>query len=177
MVYKIAITGPESTGKTQLAIDLAKHYNTVWVSEYAREYIDKLNRPYLFDDIEVIAKGQIELEKDGLIKANKFLFCDTDILVTKVWSDFVFHKCSPWIDEMLIKNKYSFHLLCDIDLEWEFDPQREHPEKRAELFDIYHSHLTRLNFPFAVIKGIGDQRLQNAIQSINKQLNLNNEVV
>lgn len=77
MIKKIAITGPESTGKSLLAEQLARYYNTVYVPEYAREYIDNLNKPYNFDDILKIAKAQLKNEKLLETKANKILFCDT----------------------------------------------------------------------------------------------------
>ncbi len=171
MVYKIAITGPESTGKTQLTEQLAKHYNTLWVPEFAREYIDSLDRPYRYDDIEIIAKKQIQSENNIIKQAYNFLFCDTDILVTKVWSDFVFGKCSNWIEKQLIAHKYDFHLLCDIDLEWEYDPQREHPNKRIELFEIYKNHLINFDFHFSIVNGKGNDRILNAIKIIDNQFN------
>lgn len=169
MIFKIAITGPESTGKTQLAKQLANYYNTVCVPEFAREYIDLIERPYNYDDIEIIAKKQIQSESVLIKQATKFLFCDTDLLVTKVWSDFVFGKCSNWIEEKLVNHKYDSYLLCDVDLEWEYDPQREHPHKRNELFEIYKNHLTNLKFPFAIVNGKGKDRILNAINIINKQ--------
>jgi len=88
LIKKIAITGPESTGKSELAKKLAKHYNTVWVPEFSREYIDNINRPYDYDDIIEIAKGQLNREKEAEKKANKFLFCDTELIVAKIWSEF-----------------------------------------------------------------------------------------
>lgn len=176
MVYKFAITGPESTGKTQLAKQLAEHYHTIWVPEFAREYIQFIQRPYTFDDIEVMAKEQVNRENIYIKNANKCLFCDTDILVTKIWSDFVFGKCSNWIEEQLIKHQYDFHLLCDIDLEWEYDPQREHPHKRKELFEIYKNHLINLNFPFAIVNGLDDDRILNAIKIVDKQFDKYHEL-
>lgn len=167
-MIKIAITGPESTGKTSLAQDLAKEFKTLCTSEFARNYLDEINRPYEFEDIEIIAKNQRKREDDLLLKANKILFCDTDILVTKIWSEFVFKKCSPWINQEFEANDYNLYLLCDIDIVWEYDPQREHPHKRQELFDIYKNTLEAYKFPYIIVNGTGNQRIQNAIKAIQK---------
>ena len=108
MIKRIAITGPESTGKSWLTEHLALQFNTVFVTEYAREYIDSLNRPYTFEDIEVIAKHQLALEENVLAKANDVLFVDTDFFVTKIWSDFVYHKCCPWDTQSAAKSSLRF---------------------------------------------------------------------
>jgi NadR type nicotinamide-nucleotide adenylyltransferase len=170
MISRIAITGPESTGKSWLTEHLALHFNTKFVPEFAREYIENLNRPYAFDDIEIIAKHQLLLEKKAMEEANGLLFVDTDFFVTKIWSDFVYHKCCPWILEQLRNHRYDLHLLCDIDLPWEFDPQREHPNQRKELFDIYKMELETAHRPFEIISGTGEARLESAINAISKHI-------
>ncbi len=172
MIKRIAITGPESTGKSWLTEHLALQFNTVFVAEYAREYINNLNRPYTFEDIEAIAKHQLTLEENALEKANDVLFVDTDFFVTKIWSDFVYHKCCPWILNQLQNHHYDLHLLCNIDLPWEFDPQREHPNQRKELFDIYQQELVLSGRPFEIISGTGELRLLSALNAISKHLHL-----
>ncbi|MCK4569489.1 MAG: ATP-binding protein, partial [Bacteroidales bacterium] len=97
LTYRIAITGPESTGKSELAEQLAKHFNTVWVPEYSREYLRELSRSYGYDDILSIAKGQFEGEERMATKASGLLFCDTDFIVNKIWCIDKFGKCHPWI--------------------------------------------------------------------------------
>lgn len=164
----IAITGPESTGKSWLSEQLAIHFNTLSVAEYAREYIENLERPYDFNDIELIAKKQLQLEEQAICRANKILFVDTDFFVTKIWSEFVFQKCSPWIINQLQVHTYDLHLLCDIDLPWEYDPQREHPDKRQELFELYKSELTKSNRPFEIVTGNGEARLHSALGALKK---------
>ncbi|MCF8339255.1 MAG: ATP-binding protein [Bacteroidales bacterium] len=168
MLKRIAITGPESTGKSDLAKALAEHYNTVWVPEYARNYIDNLNRPYRFEDIETIARGQFQEEERKAPLANKLLFCDTEFIVTKVWSEYVFGHCSPWILDKVRNHLYDVYLLMDIDLPWTDDPQREHPHKREELLAIYKKELEKNNLPFDIVSGYGPQRISNAIKSIQK---------
>ena len=138
MMHRIAITGPESTGKSQLAKQLADHYGTVWVPEFARDYIDSLGRPYQERDILTIAQGQLDRERDLGQQANKYLFCDTELLVTKIWSDVAYKRCEPWILENLANQTYDLYLLCQIDTPWEDDPQREHPHLREHLFNIHY---------------------------------------
>jgi len=165
---KIAITGPESTGKSILSEQLAQHYKTVWVKEFARYYIDNLRRPYRKEDILIIAKGQIRAEKMKSAEAVKFLFCDTELIVTKIWSEVKYGSCDPWILKKIDQNIYDLFLLCNIDIPWMDDPQREHPEMREHLFDLYYQELTRRNLPFFVISGTGNDRLKNAITVIDE---------
>jgi NadR type nicotinamide-nucleotide adenylyltransferase len=166
-LIKIAITGPESTGKSMLAEQLAKHFHTAFVPEYAREYIDKLGRPYVYDDILKIAKGQLEQETKSYPKANKIIFCDTELIVTKIWSEHAFKKCDEWIIENIEKHKYDLYLLMNIDLPWEYDPQREHPHLREYLFDLYRHELSSRKLPFKIISGQNETRLNNAIEIVN----------
>jgi NadR type nicotinamide-nucleotide adenylyltransferase len=163
---KIAITGPESTGKSMLAEQLAAHYRASWVPEYAREYLANLGRPYGEPDILAIAMGQLERESMAEKTAGGYLFCDTELLVTKIWSEVRYRRCDPWILQTLESHPYDLFLLCDIDLPWEYDPLREHPNERRFLFDLYFNELTRRKFPFAVVRGIGPDRLANAMALI-----------
>ena len=172
MLKKIAITGPESTGKSDLAKALAKHYNTQWVPEYAREYIDNLNRPYRYEDIEQIARGQLKIEKQKEATATSLIICDTEFLVTKIWSEYVFGQCSQWILDQVKHHTYDLYLLTDIDLPWQDDPQREHPHKRQELFSIYKQELVNNGFDFRIVSGYGAKRINNAIKYINELINI-----
>jgi NadR type nicotinamide-nucleotide adenylyltransferase len=163
MIRKVAITGPESTGKSILTRELAEHYQTAWVPEYARGYLEQLGRPYGEKDILLIAQGQMMHEESQLPEANDFLFCDTELLVTKIWSEVKYNRCDPWISEAVDSHRYDLYLLCDIDLPWEYDPLREHPDLRRFLFDLYYNELKNRNFPFAVVRGTGKDRLDHAI--------------
>jgi len=168
MLKRIAITGPESTGKSQLSQQLADHYGTVWVPEFARDYIDALGRPYEERDILTIALGQLNRERDLEQQANQFLFCDTELLVTKIWSDVAYQRCDPWILENLTIHTYDLYLLCNIDTPWENDPQREHPHMREHLFNLYYNEMQERGWNFRVVSGLGKERLQNAIKFIEK---------
>lgn len=175
MVKKIAITGPESTGKSNLAKHLADHFQTVFVPEFARDYINNLSRPYNQDDILHIAKNQLQNERNVIDNANRFLFCDTELIVNKIWSLHKYNDCHPWILEQIKNNHYDLFLLCDIDLKWEFDTQREHPHLRQFFFDWYKKELEYYGFPYSIVSGEGEQRIQNAINTINHFFRVRND--
>ena len=160
MLRKFAITGPESTGKSTLSKQLAEYYNCELVEEYAREYIDKLTHPYTQEDILQIAKTQKQIEFKKAKRADKILITDTELIVTKIWSDIKYQNCHPWIIENIEKQDYDLYLLCDIDLPWESDPQREHPHLRKHLFNLYKQELESRNLNFKIISGEKNERFK-----------------
>jgi len=168
MFKRIAITGPESSGKTRLAKDLAFHFKSNWVSEFAREYLEGLHEKYTLGDILSIAKGQLTREEEIAGQTAGLLFCDTDLTVTKIWSQVVFNSCPEWIEEKFIQHRYDLYLLCYPDIEWEADTLRENPDDRLLLFDMYRKELENAGFNFAIVKGRGDERLENAINFVNR---------
>src|SRR5688500_989467 len=134
MLKKIVILGPESTGKSSLCKQLANHYQTEWCPEYAREYLLKHGIDYSYEDLLVIAKGQIALEESYQSTASSqqpaasdLLFIDTNMYVMKVWCEFVFGKCHKYILDQIVQRKYDLYLLCNIDLPWIKDELREYP--------------------------------------------------
>lgn len=169
---KIAVVGPESTGKTTLCEQLSHHYHTLFVKEYAREYLNKLDRPYDINDIISINIGQLQSENVSFQLANKILFCDTTPLVNKIWCQFKFGNCPQSIEQSVVENSYDYYLLTDIDLPWVADPLRENPKERAILFDMYKNELEQSKQPFTVVSGIDDVRLRNAIAVIDNLINL-----
>ncbi len=166
-MIRIAITGPESTGKSWLAQELARYYNTAWVPEFARSYIETLKRPYNQDDILRIAQGQLASEAEISKRANKYLICDTELTVCKIWSLVKFGNCHKQLIDLHNNTYFDFYLLTDIDLPWEYDPQREHPNYRKELMNMYIYELSNEHKPFAIVNGTGNQRLINAIKAID----------
>ena len=167
---KIVVTGPESTGKSTLCEQLAKKYNTIWVPEYAREYLLKLGRPYTYDDLLIIAKGQLEQE-DRITASSKspMVFIDTDMYVMKVWCEYVFGKCHSFILDEIVKRKYDIYLLCNTDLPWVADELREYPdlESRERLYHMYKDLMINQPTPWFEISGNYEQRLSNAISIVN----------
>jgi NadR type nicotinamide-nucleotide adenylyltransferase len=169
---KILILGPESTGKSTLAKDLADHFGEPWVPEYSREYLENLIRNYDFDDLSTIAKGQLKAEDLAIQTAKKFLFCDTDLRVIHIWSAHRFGKTSPWILEEIENRVYDLILLTDIDLEWEPDPLREHPEPEMRLyfFKKYLELVKSSDIPFEIISGSREERLNKAISVLKTHI-------
>ncbi|MBK5271084.1 MAG: ATP-binding protein [Bacteroidia bacterium] len=175
---KIVIIGPESTGKSTLCEHLAKHYNTLWCPEYAREYLLEHGNKYTYDDLLIIAKGQIELE-EKIIKSTKsnslhpahdpLLFIDTNMYVMKVWCEFVFGKCHQYILDQVAKRKYDLFLLCNTDLPWVKDELREYPDlvTRQKLFYIYKEIMKNQATPWIEVMGNNEERLQNAIAAVD----------
>jgi NadR type nicotinamide-nucleotide adenylyltransferase len=169
MVKKIVVIGPESTGKSTLCKQLAEHYHTCWVPEYARNYLLEHGMNYSFEDLLEIAKGQLALEDSIIQNANDKVFIDTDLYVMKIWCEFVFGSCHPWITQQLQERKYDLYLLCNIDLPWVQDELREYPDvqTRQLLFDKYHALLRAQATPWILVKGDYEQRLQIAIQAVD----------
>ena len=163
-INKIVLTGPESTGKTTLAQQLASHFQTIWVPEFARSFIDELKRPYEEKDLLKIAKGQVELEDELFQKANGFLFCDTDLIVIKIWSEYQFGNCHPWVLQQIQERTYDLHILCGTDVLWEPDPQREHPHDREKLYFLYKKELEYFNKNYIEITGNEEFRLKSVIE-------------
>lgn len=169
-IKKIAIVGPESTGKSTISPMLAEHYNTVWVPEYAREYCENLTEPCSWEDEINMFRGQLELEKSLLPKANQILICDTTFITVKIWSEQMFGKAPQEVIDELPKHPYDFYLLMDIDLPWEDDPLRDFPNLREHFMEVWHRELKTLNANYTVISGQSKERFQNAVNAINEFL-------
>lgn len=170
---RIAITGPESTGKSWLTAQLAAFYQAPFVPEYSREYLESLGRPYEYEDILAIAQGQLNAEESMAKNSDAlWLFSDTDLLVTYIWCQVKYGKVHPWIVEKLSSHSYHHYLLCDIDLPWQPDPLREHPHRRNEIFSLYIKALKQHGFPFTIIRGEGETRLFNAVTAVNESLTI-----
>ncbi len=166
-MISVAIVGPESTGKSTLTKLLAERYQTLWSEEYAREYLTALERPYEQSDLLEIAKGQLELAEKAKVKGNGIVFHDTDLLVIKVWSEFKYEDCDPWILEQFEANQAELYLLTDFNIPYEEDSLRENPKQRRELFEIYEQELIKSEANYQVIKGDLSDRLDQSIRYIN----------
>ena len=169
-MFKIAITGPESTGKSTLAEKLAHHYKTDFVPEYSRSYLENFVGQYTENDVVEIAKGQHNLILEEEKKSSKILIADTEIIVCKIWVEYVFKHSNTTIDNLLRKQDFDLYLLCDIDLPWVYDPLRENPDidERKELFEIYRNTLEQMKVPFEIVSGDDEVRVNNAIKVIEK---------
>lgn len=167
-IIRIVLTGPECTGKSTLAVQLAKHYNTLCVPEYAREYVGSLSRPYDYGDVEHIAETQVKQLQEYSNRANRILFLDTYLIITKVWFDLVFNRRPKWLDKELSEHSVDFYLLCDTDVPWEADAVRENGGDRREyLLGLYKVELANFGCEFGIVQGLGNERLKNAIRLVD----------
>jgi len=172
-IIKVVLFGPESTGKTTLSKQLARHYNTVWTPEYAREYLQKKwnneRKTCEKEDLIPIAIGQMNLENKLGKKADKLLICDTDLLETKVYSEeFYGGTVDLKLSEAVDRNKYDLYLLTYIDTPWEEDDLRDRPEQRLEMFTAFENTLKKYKKNYILLKGDKETRLKNATEAIDK---------
>jgi len=175
-ILKVVVFGPESTGKTTLARALASHYRTEWVPEYAREYLqekwDRTREICRPEDLPPIGAGQIAMENTLTHSANRLLICDTDLLVTKVYSEAYYDGyCDPEIEKYALRNTYDLYLLTGIDVPWVPDDLRDKPQEREEMFARFRSALELYNCSFVILRGSPEKRLEEAIYAIDKLLN------
>lgn len=161
---KIAITGPESCGKTTLAVQLSAALNEPFSSEYARTFLVNLDRKYRQSDLDLIAKAQIENQQKAIENCRKYAIFDTDLSVIKIWSDVVYGDCSDFINTNFEANFADLYLLCAPDMPWEADPLRENPTNRDELFEKYEQLLKDYQLPYVVIAGNQKQRLETVLE-------------
>lgn len=174
-IVKVVLFGPESTGKSTLSELLARHYNTVWVPEYAREYLqDKWNNQRKTceqKDLIPIAIGQMGLENVLAKKADKILICDTDLLETKVYSEEYYGGfVDPDLDRAATESQYDLYLLSYIDTPWEADDLRDRPTQREEMFRAFERALVNNQRPYVILKGRVKERMNTAVQAIDKIL-------
>ena len=172
---KVVILGPESTGKSTLAKKLAKHFEGCLVSEYAREYLSEIGNKYSIEDLLSIARGQVKkeiaIENKCDDEGKQIIFYDTDISVIKIWSEFKYNTCHPWIMQQFQERIYDLYLLTYPDLVWEPDPLRENPEDLRTIFDLYLKDMKNRNLNYEIIKGQGKARTQSAIDRVSHFLN------
>ena len=197
MIKKIVIIGPESTGKTTLSEELAKHFNTIFCPEYAREYLLQNGISYNYSDLIRIAQGQLAMEDycdqvvngelsmvsgkwsiahDSLSTGSKLevpsalLFIDTNMYVMKVWYEYVFNRCEQFVLDQIAQRHYDLYLLCGTDLPWVAQPMREYPDRqqRLELYDMYKDILVNQQTPWVEIRGNNKERLQRAVDAVQQ---------
>ena len=171
-LFRVVVFGPESTGKTSLCKDLAAHYKTLWVPEFARDYLqekwDTTQEICTLEDLPTIAQGQMDLENEALKSASKVLFCDTNILVTQIWSETHFDGyCDPKIIAAVNQVHYDLYLLTDVDIPWEADDLRDRPNDREGMFEYFKVKLEEQNVAYEYIKGDRENRIKQATTAID----------
>jgi len=169
-MLKIAFTGPESSGKTTLSIEIAKILKADFHEEYAREYLLNLDRPYNQNDLLIIAQKQLELRENH---SSSIQVYDTEMLVIKIWNDFKFKIEDKEINQLFLNEKIDHYFLCKPDIPYEDDPLRENPTNRDKLFEIYLAELKKYNLPFSIIEGNMNDRINHTLNIINQLQNKN----
>ena len=171
---KIVLFGPESTGKTTLGQQLSKHYSSLCVPEYSREYAEnKLNKGLFLskEDVLPIAIGQMYLENSYSQKNRTILFYDTNLLETKIYSEYIYEGfCPEVLKRAVAVNKYDLYLLTDIDIPWEFDTVRSSENDRNKMFTVFKKELERLKLPYVLLSGGKEVRFNKATAVINSLL-------
>jgi NadR type nicotinamide-nucleotide adenylyltransferase len=169
-VKRVCIFGPESTGKSTLARNLAAHFDTVYVSEFARGLLNHKQGVCERSDIPLIARGQAAAEESLARKANRVLICDTDLLTTTIWSDVLFGECPDWMRDAAEQRTYDLYLLSDIDTPWIDDQQRYLPHARQMFFDRCREALQSRQRSYSIIRGNWAERFEQARQKVEKFL-------
>jgi HTH-type transcriptional repressor of NAD biosynthesis genes len=177
-LIKVVLYGPESTGKTTLAKQLAEHYNTLWVPEFMREYLqkkwDSKKELVTREDLIPIAKGQLKLENEASQQVENLLICDTNLLELKVYSEYYYDGyCPSEIKNEATRNNYNIYLLTYIDTPWEADGLRDRPNNRDEMFRIFEAELKEQSFPYKILKGNQKERFKKAVEIIDELLKKN----
>jgi len=171
-VLRIAVFGPESTGKTTLARQLAEHFSEPWSPEFVRGFWDARGGKITAGDLGAIGRGQVEAEEAAAARAGSLVFCDTELLTCVLWDDLLFPgACPAWVRSEADRRARAFalYLFCDTDLPFEPDPQRCFPDEagRAKGRRIWREALARRGLPVAEIRGAGNARIQAAIAAVS----------
>jgi NadR type nicotinamide-nucleotide adenylyltransferase len=171
-VKRVVVTGSESTGKTTLARDLAAHFGTVWIPEYVRGYLDAKGAELTADDVEPIAMGQIE-ECDATIAASKheLIVLDTDLLSTETYAAHYYGVRPDWIHNAVLARRADLYLLCDIDVPWKPDPQRDRPHHREQIHQLFRAELEAIGANVVDVRGTWEERFAIAVRAVEEMLN------
>jgi len=173
VLFKVVVTGSECTGKTTLVQALAARFETAFSTEGARNYLDEVQRPLSFADVEPIAHRQVSLEGEALEQAGNLAILDTDLVSTMIYSRHYYGGCKTWITEMAVSRMANLYLVCDIDVPWTEDGlQRDQgqPEQRTQVHQAFIRELNRIQAPHVVLSGDADTRLGHAIAIIEGYL-------
>lgn len=166
----VVITGPESCGKSTLASQLSQEFGGQWIPEYARKFVESLNRTYEYEDVEHIAKHQYDEFIKLCCNKNSLLFFDTYLIITKVWFTHVYKRYPLWLDRAIRHSKVDLFLLCTPDLVWISDSVRENGHIRDYLFEQYKKELEQYGFNYVVVSGEGEERILLAKEYIYQLL-------
>jgi NadR type nicotinamide-nucleotide adenylyltransferase len=163
---RVCLTGPESTGKSELAARLAREHGFTYVPEYAREYAEERNNELTAADVEPIARGYLQRLPD-----EPRLVLDTDLISTVVYARHYYGACPAWIEEEARKRRADLYLLLDTDIDWKPDPARDAGgDEREDLFDAFRAALDEFDTNWKIVSGDWDDRytsIVNLIEGLN----------
>lgn len=167
-VLKIAVLGAESTGKTSLCEALAKHYKTVWVPEYARDYFNGSDiYNYTLNDLLIIARKQQELEQSLIESANRFLFCDTTLITLKIWAQLEFEKVPEFISKGIDCSEYDYYLVIGNQMPWVKDDLRQNKFSRDHILSLNLAELDAIQAPYTLIKSGQQEMIADAVEILS----------
>jgi len=164
--FRVCLIGAESTGKTELAKELAKHFDAPWVAEYSREYAERVGRELSYMDVMPIARGQIELEERIAADARDLLILDTDLLSTVVYSRHHFGSCPAIVEGLARQRLADLYLLLDVDVPWIADPVRDSGPTRDALHDEFCRAVEEFKATYRTIRGRWGVRFERAVEVI-----------
>ncbi|MFN9596839.1 MAG: AAA family ATPase [Bacteroidota bacterium] len=165
---RIALIGPESSGKSTIAAHIAARFDFVLISENARQYLGALNRPYALSDVLHIYEQQMAFESEQLHGLPKGLVSDTECINGLVWCEEAFGSAPSWFENQILSKPYDLYLLTTPDIPYEADPLRENPGRGMYFFDRYQKELEKRGLPFIVISGDGETRLRLVEKTIQE---------
>lgn len=169
-IKRIVLSGPESTGKSVLSKKLAAHFDTNFVEEYGRTYCEEIKNDLDPIDFGHIAGGQLMMEDEAAKKANKLLFCDTDLIITQIWAEIYFNHCPQWIVEASHQRKYDLFILLDVDIPWVDDGTRAYEKQRLWMWNRLREEFESRNLPYIMVKGNFDERFGQAVKAVEELL-------
>jgi len=172
---RIALFGPESTGKSWLAERLAARFGEPWASEYVRIFWDEHAGRIRAEDLDAIARGQIAAEEAAVVQARRVVFCDTELLTNVLWADVLFPgACPDWVrrEADVRCRQYALYLFCETDLPFEPDPQRCFPDPadRDRFRRLWQETLDQRSLPYVRIHGAGREREERAVAAVRAVL-------
>jgi NadR type nicotinamide-nucleotide adenylyltransferase len=173
-VKRVCILGAESTGKTTLAVKLAKHYGTICVTEYGREYSER-HRKKLGDvwstwEFRHIAHVQAEREDRLAEHANGVLFCDTDVFTTACFHEVYLGCKDAELERLARSRRYDLYLLCGLDVPFVQDGWRDDGPHRASMDADYREFLEASGAVRVELRGPYEDRLAQAVAAVDELL-------
>ena len=164
----ICLHGPESTGKSTVAPQLARHFQTRCIAEFGRTYCETFGTDLAMADLVMIAHGHDAKVRAALAQGPGPLILDTDPLMSAVWADMLFGRRDPWFDQW--QGTADLYLLFDIDLPWVEDGTRMFgtAAARRRFFDLSRAELVRRGVRWELVSGEGERRYLNALAAIER---------